>query len=958
MRRLLKPIFWIAMETIKKIPILTLSLLMLSCALSLATEAPKITNITPSKASIADTVTITGHSFGPYPGDPNYNSSADITHDGMVNAEDHTALFSHFGLRSTDPAYNPAADINRDGRIDLTDFAALRAAYGSKRGNSYVEFYNDVWAKIISWSDTEIVCGVPDGATSNNLFVVTNDGRSNGFYLTIVPLAEEFGKSYLHLYRRMDAYVQDGNRLIESYTEPYSLTTEDLAYTYDNALAILALLARKEPEDIVRARVLCESLIWVQEHDPTFTDGRVRDGYYASDIRNPAGTSASVKSPGSGCGNMAWTIIAWMQYYRYSNDADSSFLDKLLTCAKRLGEFIELEYRDPVTPGYTGGFDGWEPDQTKQSWRSTEHNLDVYAAFIHLYSATEEPENEIWLERANYAKEFIVSRMWNPAEGMFWVGTGPDGRTVNTAYDQQVENVNSWAILALDDVDFYGNALAWVENNCAVSCDGSQASQQHFLFDGFDFNTDKDGVWFEGTAHMALAYKITGDTAKADHYINQLRKAQSEALNNNLHGIASACHDNVSTGFGWDYFASVHIGATAWYLTSELGYNMFWGPDDLIPPDVSIISPSDGATLAGETEITVEASDNREVEKVEFYIGGALRATDNLSPYAYAWETTGSPNGNCSIKAVAYDVSGNAAGTEINTILENLPPNSPTLNPVVTPTNMAVQVLSGIKGSNTSIYINGYESIPLSGETSWNYEITLNEGDNNLFVTARDQYGLESAATTACILLDTTPPAIPAVTDDGVVTIYPDRLHATWSANDAETGIGEYQYAIGTSPGSADVIDWTPCDLQTEVDQTGLNLTSGQTYYISVKAKNTAGSWSEVGSSDGITVNQAAPVINNVIPVDGGLFEVGDIVSFDIEAADLEGDGISYKIVIDGGVVRDWSEAATFDWYTFSQETGIRNATIYVKDTWNNESSQDVEIYLARGTIDLPQVTQ
>ena len=43
--------------------------------------------------------------------------------------------------------------------------------------------------------------------------------------------------------------------------------------------------------------------------------------------------------------------------------------------------------------------------------------------------------------------------------------------------------------------------LGWAEQHCYTQADG---------FKGFDFNDDKDGVWFEGTAQMAVAYQMAG----------------------------------------------------------------------------------------------------------------------------------------------------------------------------------------------------------------------------------------------------------------------------------------------------------------------------------------------------------------------------------------------------------------------------------------------------------------
>lgn len=99
---------------------------------------------------------------------------------------------------------------------------------------------------------------------------------------------------------------------------------------------------------------------------------------------------------------------------------------------------------------------------------------------------------------------------------------------------------------------------------------------------------------------------------------------------------------------------------------------------------------------------------------------------------------------------------------------------------------------------------------------------------------------------------DLTPPTTPLVTDDGLYTTDLTQLRAVWASNDLETGIAEYQYAIGTTPQGTDVVGWTSTGTNNSVVQTGLILMDGVTYYVSVKAHNGAGLWSETGNSDRI----------------------------------------------------------------------------------------------------------
>ncbi|MCE5324310.1 DUF4962 domain-containing protein [bacterium] len=101
---------------------------------------------------------------------------------------------------------------------------------------------------------------------------------------------------------------------------------------------------------------------------------------------------------------------------------------------------------------------------------------------------------------------------------------------------------------------------------------------------------------------------------------------------------------------------------------------------------------------------------------------------------------------------------------------------------------------------------------------------------------------------------DTTAPSTPVVTDDGQMTACLSQIHASWVSTDSESGITEYQYAIGTTVGGTDIAGWTAPSpaTATQVTHTGLSLVVGPTYYVSVKATNGQGLVSSVGTSDGI----------------------------------------------------------------------------------------------------------
>jgi spore germination protein YaaH/PKD repeat protein len=77
-------------------------------------------------------------------------------------------------------------------------------------------------------------------------------------------------------------------------------------------------------------------------------------------------------------------------------------------------------------------------------------------------------------------------------------------------------------------------------------------------------------------------------------------------------------------------------------------------------------------------------------------------------------------------------------------------------------------------------------------------------------------------------------------------------IRGSWTtAIDTNSGIQRYQYAVGTTPGAANIVGWTDNSLNTSFEKTGLTLVDGTTYYIMVKSQNGAGLWSDSSSSDG-----------------------------------------------------------------------------------------------------------
>jgi len=80
-------------------------------------------------------------------------------------------------------------------------------------------------------------------------------------------------------------------------------------------------------------------------------------------------------------------------------------------------------------------------------------------------------------------------------------------------------------------------------------------------------------------------------------------------------------------------------------------------------------------------------------------------------------------------------------------------------------------------------------------------------------------------------------------------------LSANWTASsDANSGIAQYWYAIGTTQGDSNVVGWTSNGTNTTVTKTGLALTNGLHYYFSIRTVDGAGLKS-LCSSDGVVTD-------------------------------------------------------------------------------------------------------
>jgi len=118
-------------------------------------------------------------------------------------------------------------------------------------------------------------------------------------------------------------------------------------------------------------------------------------------------------------------------------------------------------------------------------------------------------------------------------------------------------------------------------------------------------------------------------------------------------------------------------------LTKAVDFNQNWtnamitvlvqNPDttDTEFPQIAIISPAGWSTVSDTVRILTEASDNRGVSRVVFYIDGDSVYTNINAPFSFDWNSRTVSNDYHTILAKAFDFSQNWANSMITVVVQN-----------------------------------------------------------------------------------------------------------------------------------------------------------------------------------------------------------------------------------------------------------------------------------------------
>ncbi len=374
--------------------------------------------------------------------------------------------------------------------------------------------------------------------------------------------------------------------------------------------------------------------------------------------------------------------------------------------------------------------------------------------------------------------------------------------------------------------------------------------------------------------------------------------------------------------------------------------------NDVTPPVVSLTAPSPGATVVGAVALSVDATDDRGVTRVDYFSSSGLIGSRYSWPFDSVWNTAAEPVGQNTLRAVAYDAAGNVASSEAVVVTVSRDATPPSVS-ITTPASGAT--LTG----TVTISANATDDLSVSkvefflddtllwSDTASPYSYSLNtrnvaNGSYTLIARATDSYGNVGTSTEVSVTIDndfTAPTASITYPANGA-TVRGTGVQIQVSAID-DRSMHRVEYfvdgvSVGTDSSPPYVYFWNS------------KTVSNGTHTLSVVARDTAGN---LGASAPITVtvdnDYTAPTVAITSPANSA--SVDGLVSIEADATDNLW-VTKVEFFLDGTLlVSDTSAPYGVSWDSSQEASGSYTLTAKAYDAENNVATSSVTV-----TVDQP----
>lgn len=195
---------------------------------------------------------------------------------------------------------------------------------------------------------------------------------------------------------------------------------------------------------------------------------------------------------------------------------------------------------------------------------------------------------------------------------------------------------------------------SWREGSGVAQCTGDGATW--YESDGGVKWTSAGGD-YEATPAASVAKGTGGFGTWDDYAVTALVQKWVNGEAPNLGLLLKLADETLAAGKGFTYHSDDYTAQAT--LRPRLTVNYDDG-SHAFGPTVAISAPAPDEKVSGTAvNVSAAASDDRRVDQVEFFAGGASIGSDATAPFSVAWNTTGATNGAHTLTAKATDDAGN-----------------------------------------------------------------------------------------------------------------------------------------------------------------------------------------------------------------------------------------------------------------------------------------------------------
>lgn len=378
--------------------------------------------------------------------------------------------------------------------------------------------------------------------------------------------------------------------------------------------------------------------------------------------------------------------------------------------------------------------------------------------------------------------------------------------------------------------------------------------------------------------------------------------------------------------------------------------------EDEEAPIVQFIAPEWASGVSGALEVVVEATDDRAVATVELFAAlsvdlalGEATMPDANSQYRFSLATETLSDGPITLVAIATDVAGRTATSELLVYVDNFTAPTPTLVRPLDGRSYAGRMTFDASFTDASpiarveVRVDGGDWIALDGP-SYSYPFDTDawaEGDHELSLRASDSLGNEDT-TDVQFRVDRTPPDLAFVSPEAAATVSGAVGVEVRASDDA--GIYAIESAGSSTSGATLSLTWDSTGVPNGIYT--LTATATDTTIIDDVDPSGHASVAEVS----VTIeNESTDPTLSFVDLEAGDGVFGEMLLV-VSAVEGAGGAIEAVNLFVDDVQVGTDDAAPFEFaYDFGEEAGVRTIRATATDLSGRQGDASMEVTVIEG---------